>query len=408
MPLVEVKRRLGNDKTFVLLKRQVDADTAGKLDKLAIDGVTQIADSKRFYPEGESAAHVVGFTNVEDKGQEGVGFAANARLVGTSGQREVIRDRLGRIVSDTRPLVPAQHGATIELTIDRRIQQLAFSQLKAAVVENNAVAGSVVVLDAQNGEILALANYPTFDPNDRARLTGQQLRNRAVIDTFEPGPTIAARRRAVDRRAQGHAEHDHQHVAGHLQDRPGRDPRHVEPRVADGVAGTAEVEQRRAREARAEPACRNDLEQIPGIRDRPRTGTHVPGRRVGPAARLQALAADRAGDDGVRLRPVDVAAADRADLHGLRRRRHAAPGVAAEERHRPADDRRASRPPRDVAANSRGDPLDARDGGRRRRHGRARASTATGSAARRVPRASRSARPMRRASTARCSPGWRR
>ncbi|AOJ41844.1 cell division protein [Burkholderia lata] len=190
MPLAEVKRRLGNDKTFVLLKRQVDADTAGKLDKLAIDGITQIADSKRFYPEGESAAHVVGFTNVEDKGQEGVELAANARLVGTSGQREVIRDRLGRIVSDTRPLVPAQHGATIELTIDRRIQQLAFSQLKAAVVENNAVAGSVVVLDAQNGEILALANYPTFDPNDRARLTGQQLRNRAVIDTFEPGSTI--------------------------------------------------------------------------------------------------------------------------------------------------------------------------------------------------------------------------
>ncbi|KVC43370.1 peptidoglycan D,D-transpeptidase FtsI family protein [Burkholderia diffusa] len=190
MPLAEVKRRLRNDRTFVLLKRQIDADTASRLDKLEIDGITQIADSKRFYPEGESAAHVVGFTNVEDKGQEGVELAANGRLSGTSGQREVIRDRLGRIVSDTRPLVPAQHGATIELTIDRRIQQLAFSQLKAAVLENNAVAGSVVVLDAQNGEILALANYPTFDPNDRARLTGQQLRNRAVIDTFEPGSTI--------------------------------------------------------------------------------------------------------------------------------------------------------------------------------------------------------------------------
>ncbi|KVV51632.1 cell division protein [Burkholderia territorii] len=190
MPLAEVRRRLRNDRTFVLLKRQVDADTASRLDKLDIDGITQIADSKRFYPEGESAAHVVGFTNVEDKGQEGVELAANGRLSGTSGQREVIRDRLGRIVSDTRPLVPAQHGATIELTIDRRIQQLAFSQLKAAVLENNAVAGSVVVLDAQNGEILALANYPTFDPNDRARLTGQQLRNRAVVDTFEPGSTI--------------------------------------------------------------------------------------------------------------------------------------------------------------------------------------------------------------------------
>ena len=101
MPLVEVKRRLGNDKTFVLLKRQVDADTAGKLDKLAIDGVTQIADSKRFYPEGESAAHVVGFTNVEDKGQEGVEArrCATGRHVRAA---RVIRDRLGRIVSDTR------------------------------------------------------------------------------------------------------------------------------------------------------------------------------------------------------------------------------------------------------------------------------------------------------------------
>ncbi|CAN0625890.1 putative peptidoglycan D,D-transpeptidase PenA [Burkholderia multivorans] len=190
MPIAELKRRLGNDRTFVLLKRQIDADTASHLDKLAIEGVTQIADSKRYYPEGESAAHIVGFTNIEDQGQEGVELATNTRLSGTAGQREVIRDRLGRIVSDTRPLVPARHGATIELTIDRRIQQLAFSQLKAAVVANHAQAGSVVVLDARNGEILALANYPTFDPNDRARLTGQQLRNRAVIDTFEPGSTI--------------------------------------------------------------------------------------------------------------------------------------------------------------------------------------------------------------------------
>lgn len=190
MPLAEVRRRLTGDRSFVLLKRQVDPETAARIEKLDIDGVTQIADSKRFYPEGESAAHVVGFTNVEDRGQEGVELAANGRLSGTAGQRQVIRDRLGRIVSDTGPLVPAQHGATIELTIDRRIQQLAYAQLKSTIIANNAQAGSVVVLDAQNGEILALANYPTFDPNDRARLTGQQLRNRAVIDTFEPGSTI--------------------------------------------------------------------------------------------------------------------------------------------------------------------------------------------------------------------------
>lgn len=190
LPLAELRRRLSGDKTFVLLKRQVDADTAGHLSKLGLAGITQIADSKRFYPEGESAAHVVGFTDIEDNGQEGVELAANEQLLGVPGHREVIRDRLGRVVSETRPLVPAQNGETIHLTIDRRIQQLAYGQLKDAIAKHRAEAGSVVVLDARNGEILALANYPSFDPNDRARLTGRQLRNRAVVDTFEPGSTI--------------------------------------------------------------------------------------------------------------------------------------------------------------------------------------------------------------------------
>jgi cell division protein FtsI (penicillin-binding protein 3) len=190
LPLAELRRRLNGNKNFVLLKRQVDAETAGHLSKLGLAGITQIADSKRFYPEGESAAHVVGFTDIEDNGQEGVELAANEQLLGVPGQREVIRDRLGRVVSETRPLVPAQNGETIHLTIDRRIQQLAYAQLKDAIARHHAEAGSVVVLDARNGEILALANYPSFDPNDRARLTGRQLRNRAVVDTFEPGSTI--------------------------------------------------------------------------------------------------------------------------------------------------------------------------------------------------------------------------
>ncbi|SMG61396.1 peptidoglycan D,D-transpeptidase FtsI family protein [Paraburkholderia susongensis] len=190
MPLAELRKRLDGERTFVLLKRQVDADTAAHLSRLGLTGITQIADSKRFYPEGESAAHVVGFTDIEDNGQEGVELAANERLQGVPGQREVIRDRLGRVVSETRPLVPARNGDTIHLTIDRRIQQLAYTQLKEAIAKHNAEAGSVVVLDARNGEILALANYPSFDPNDRARLSGRQLRNRAVIDTFEPGSTI--------------------------------------------------------------------------------------------------------------------------------------------------------------------------------------------------------------------------
>jgi len=190
MPLAELKQRVCCEKRFVLLKRQVDADTAAQIDRLDLAGITRIADSKRFYPEGESAAHVVGFTDIEDNGQEGIELAVNELLSGEPGEREVIRDRLGRVISDTRPLTPAQNGATVHLTIDRRIQQLAYTQLKSAVKQHSAQAGSVVVLDARNGEILALANYPSFDPNDRSRLTGRQLRNRAVVDTFEPGSTI--------------------------------------------------------------------------------------------------------------------------------------------------------------------------------------------------------------------------
>jgi cell division protein FtsI (penicillin-binding protein 3) len=190
MQEAELARRMNPARSFVLLKRQIDADTANKIAKLDLAGITQLADSKRFYPEGESAAHVVGFTDIEDNGQEGIELSANELLSGAPGQREVIRDRLGRIVSETRPLVPPQNGETVRLTVDRRVQQMAFAQLKAAVTLNHAEAGSVVVLDAQNGEILALANYPSFDPNDRTRLTGKQLRNRALTDTFEPGSTI--------------------------------------------------------------------------------------------------------------------------------------------------------------------------------------------------------------------------
>ncbi|SAK53087.1 penicillin-binding protein [Caballeronia pedi] len=190
MPPKDLQRRIDGSRAFVLLKRQVEAETAERIAQIGRAGITLAPDTKRFYPEGESAAHVVGFTNNEDHGQEGVELAADARLTGEAGQREVIRDRLGRVISQIgEPALP-QNGETIQLTIDRRIQQLAHTQLKAAIVKHKARAGSVVVLDAKNGEVLALANYPSFDPNDRARLTGEQLRNRALTDTFEPGSTI--------------------------------------------------------------------------------------------------------------------------------------------------------------------------------------------------------------------------
>lgn len=186
----QLRARLDSGRSHVLLKRHVDAQTAGRIADLGVQGITQVASSKRFYPEGESAAHVVGLTDIEDVGQEGVELAANELLAGEPGEREVIRDRLGRVVSDLRPLVPAHHGQTVQLTIDRRIQQLTFAQLKAALERHQAQAGSVVVLDANTGEILALANAPSFDPNARAELTANTMRNRAAVDTFEPGSTI--------------------------------------------------------------------------------------------------------------------------------------------------------------------------------------------------------------------------
>ncbi|WP_244828396.1 penicillin-binding protein 2 [Caballeronia sp. TF1N1] len=190
MPARDLQRRVETGRSFVLLRRQVEAETAEKIAQIGRAGITLVPDTKRFYPEGESAAHIVGFTDNEDNGQEGVELAANARLTGEAGQREVIRDRLGRVISQIgEPDLP-QNGETIALTIDRRIQQLAHTHLKAAIAKHRARAGSVVVLDAKTGEVLALANYPTFDPNDRSHLTGEQLRNRALTDTFEPGSTI--------------------------------------------------------------------------------------------------------------------------------------------------------------------------------------------------------------------------
>ena len=190
MPLADVRRRLDSDKTFVWLKRQVDEPVAKTIAELGIKGIHQSRAYKRQYPEGEAAAHVVGFTNVEDRGQEGVELAFNDKLSGKNGSRRVIKDRLGRIVEDVREVVPPVDGQDLQLSIDSKIQYFAYQQLKDAIAQHKAKAGSVVVLDARSGEVLALANYPSYNPNRRQNLTGEQLRNRALTDSFEPGSTM--------------------------------------------------------------------------------------------------------------------------------------------------------------------------------------------------------------------------
>jgi len=186
----EVDRKLAGDKDFVFLKRQLPPELAEQIARMKLAGIQQDKEYRRFYPAGEMVAHMVGFTGVDDKGLEGVELALQNDLVGRPGSRTVIRDRRGNVVEDVGSIKPPQDGRDIVLALDNKVQYLAHSQLKQAVAEHRAKAGSIVVLDARTGEVLALANWPTYNPNNRASLSGAQLRNRAVTDTFEPGSTL--------------------------------------------------------------------------------------------------------------------------------------------------------------------------------------------------------------------------
>ena len=191
MPRAELEKKLEDeDRSFVWLKRQVEEPVAQQIAALDIKGIYQRQEYKRRYPEGEAAAHVVGFTNVEDRGQEGIELAFNQDLAGRPGSRRVIKDRLGRVVEDVREQVPPVAGRDLQLSIDSKVQFFAYQKLRDAVTEHKAKAGSVVVLDSTTGEVLALANYPSYEPGKRQNLSGAQLRNRALTDTFEPGSTM--------------------------------------------------------------------------------------------------------------------------------------------------------------------------------------------------------------------------
>jgi cell division protein FtsI (penicillin-binding protein 3) len=186
----ELDGKLASEKTFTFVKRQVSPETADRISAMKFPGVHQEKEYRRFYPTGDMTAHIVGFTGVDDKGLEGVELAFQNSLFGRPGSRTVIRDRRGNIVEDVGATKPPQDGKDVHLALDSKIQYLAFSQLKATVEAYNAKAGGAIVIDARTGEILALANWPTYNPNNRERLSGAQLRNRAITDTFEPGSVM--------------------------------------------------------------------------------------------------------------------------------------------------------------------------------------------------------------------------
>ena len=191
LPLAELNKKLADeDKSFVWLKRHVEPEKAKQIAEAGFKGISQRTEFKRQYPEGEAAAHVVGFTNVEDNGQEGIELLYNSTLLGRPGSRHVIKDRLGQAVEQVGESVPPVAGKDVQLSIDTKVQFFAYQKLRDAVVNNRAQAGSVVVLDANTGEVLALANYPSYNPEQRLNLSGAQLRNRALTDTFEPGSVM--------------------------------------------------------------------------------------------------------------------------------------------------------------------------------------------------------------------------
>lgn len=186
----ELNRKLASEKDFVFLKRQMPPDVAEKVAALKLPGIHDQNEYRRYYPSGDVTAHMIGFTGVADDGQEGVELAMDATLTGRPGSRRVIKDRRGQIVEDVESIRAPLEGKDVTLALDAKIQYLAYSQLRQAMSEHRAKAGGVVVLDVKTGEILALANAPTYNPNNRSRLIGAQLRNRAFTDTFEPGSTF--------------------------------------------------------------------------------------------------------------------------------------------------------------------------------------------------------------------------
>ena len=196
MDVKELNNKLATGRDFAYLKRQVPPEIAQQVAALRLPGIHQQQEYRRYSPGGEVMAHILGFTDVEDKGQEGIELAFEKRLAGHAGARRVIKDRRGQIVEDVEAIRPPRDGEDVALSIDGKIQYLAWSALRDAMQQHKAQAGAVVVLDARSGEILALANAPTFNPNNRANLSGAQLRNRVFTDAFEPGsvmkPFIAA------------------------------------------------------------------------------------------------------------------------------------------------------------------------------------------------------------------------
>ena len=178
------------DKEFLYLRRHLSPELAGKVTALNLPGVSAMREYRRYYPAGEVAGHIVGFTSIDDEGQEGLELAFNHWLAGESGSKRVLKDRFGRAVENVASIKPPHHGKDLRSSIDLRLQYLAYRTLKGAIQKHKAESGSVVILDVKTGEVLAMVNQPSYNPNDRSQYSAERYRNRAITDIFEPGSSI--------------------------------------------------------------------------------------------------------------------------------------------------------------------------------------------------------------------------
>ncbi|MGB5630726.1 MAG: penicillin-binding transpeptidase domain-containing protein [Woeseiaceae bacterium] len=178
------------DKEFLYLKRHLSPERAGEVLSLKLPGVNVQREYRRYYPASEVTGHLVGFTDIDDAGQEGLELAFNHWLAGESGAKRVLKDRLGRSIENVASIRPPHHGKDLRTSIDLRLQYLAYRTLKAAIKSYNARSGSIVILDVKTGEVLAMVNQPTYNPNDRAQFAAERYRNRAITDIFEPGSSL--------------------------------------------------------------------------------------------------------------------------------------------------------------------------------------------------------------------------
>ena len=192
LDVISLKEKIKNNasREFLYLKRHVAPGLAEEVMSLNVPGVELQNEYRRYYPGGEVSAHIIGFSDIDDNGQEGIELAFDEWLKGHPGKKRVIRDRLGRAFDDVERIKSVEPGKKLKLSIDKRLQYLTYRTLKAAVLKHNAVAGSAVVLDVHTGEVLAMVNQPSFNVNDRKQMKPQAMRNRAVTDVFEPGSTM--------------------------------------------------------------------------------------------------------------------------------------------------------------------------------------------------------------------------